>query len=65
MSFERQADIQQARQYYQSGFDFADALLHASTVGCTALATFDQRFKKLAAKASLKPPVIVPSEIQS
>lgn len=62
MNFERQADIQQALQYYQSGFDFADALHHAGTAGCKALATFDQKFKKLAAKAKLKPPVIAPTE---
>ena len=63
MSFERQSDIQQALQYYQSGFDFADALHHAGATGCKALATFDQKFKKLAAKAKLKPPVIAPTEI--
>lgn len=62
MNFERQADIQQALQHYQSGFDFADALHHAGTTGCKALATFDQKFKKLATKAKLKPPVIAPTE---
>jgi predicted nucleic-acid-binding protein len=63
MHFEKQPDIQQALQYYQSGFDFADALHHAGTKGCEALATFDQKFKKLATKEKLKPPVIAPSEI--
>jgi len=63
MNFERQSDIQQALQYYQSGFDFADALHHAGTTGCKALATFDRKFEKLAAKAKLKPPVIAPTEI--
>ncbi|MDP4029685.1 MAG: type II toxin-antitoxin system VapC family toxin [Gallionella sp.] len=63
MNFERQSDIQQALQYYQSGFDFADALHHAGTTGCKAMATFDQKFKRLAAKAKLKPPVIAPTEI--
>jgi predicted nucleic-acid-binding protein len=58
ISFERQADIQQALLYYQAGFDFADALHHASTTGCIALATFDKKFGKLAVKAKLKPPVI-------
>lgn len=60
INFERQSDIQQALQYYQSGFDFADALHHAGTAGCKALATFDKKFEKLAAKIKLKPPVIAP-----
>ncbi len=63
ISFERQSDIQQALQYYQSGFDFADALHHVGTTGCKAFATFDQKFKKRAAKAKLNPPVIAPDEI--
>jgi hypothetical protein len=45
INFERQSDIQQALQYYQSGFDFADALHHAGATGCKALATFEQKFK--------------------
>ncbi len=64
MNFERKSDIQQALQYYQSGFDFADALHHAGTTGREALATFDQNFKKMAAKAKLKPSVIAPNEIE-
>jgi len=63
INFERQSDIQLALQYYQLGFDFADALHHAGTSGCKALATFDQKFKKLATKAKLKPPVIAPTSI--
>ena len=63
INFERQSDIQLALQYYQLGFDFADALHHARTSGCKALATFDQKFKKLATKAKLKPPVIAPTSI--
>lgn len=62
ISFERQADIQLALQHYQSGFDFADALHHGSTAGCKALATFDEKFKKLAVKAKLKPPVVAPAK---
>ena len=63
INFERQSDIQLALQYYQLGFDFADALHHAGSTGCKALATFDQRFKKLATKAKLKPPVIAPTSV--
>lgn len=61
VNFERQTDIHQALQYYQSGFDFADALHHAGTTGCEALATFDQKFRKQATKEKLNPPVIVPA----
>ena len=60
INFERQSDIHHALQYYQSGFDFADALHHAGTTGCKALVTFDRKFEKLAAKAKLKPPVVAP-----
>jgi len=63
INFERQSDIQLALQYYQLGIDFADALHHAGTTGCKALATFDQKFKKLATKAKLKPPVIAPTPV--
>jgi predicted nucleic-acid-binding protein len=61
--FEKQSDIQRALQYYQSGFDFADALHHAGALGCQALATFDQKFIKLATKAKLQPPVTAPTSI--
>jgi predicted nucleic-acid-binding protein len=58
INFERQADIQQALLLYHTGFDFADALHHASSKGCSALATFDKKFGKLAEKAKLKPQVL-------
>jgi predicted nucleic-acid-binding protein len=63
ISFERQSDVQQALQYYQSGFDFADALHHTSAAGCQALASFDQKLKKLATKSKLQPPVMMPREL--
>ena len=63
MHFERQSDIQQALQYYQSGLDFADAMHHVGATACKAVATFDRKFRKLAAKAKLRPPVVAPSEI--
>ena len=63
LHFERQSDIQQALQYYQAGFDFADALHHVGATACKALATFDRKFRKLAAKVRMKPPVVVPSEL--
>jgi len=63
INFERLSDIQHALQYYESGFDFADALHHAGSTGCKALLTFDRKFEKLATKAKLKPPVVAPVAI--
>ncbi len=60
ISFERQANIEQALKYYAQGFDFADALHHSATVTCTGLASFDKKFEKLAAKVKLKPFVSTP-----
>ncbi len=63
INFERQSDIQHALQYYQSGFDFADALHHVGATGCKALVTFDRKFEKSATKAKLKPPVVAPASV--
>ena len=60
ISFERQANIEQALKYYAQGIDFADALHHSVTVTCTGLASFDKKFEKLAVKAKLKPFVSTP-----
>jgi len=62
LNFERSGDIHLALQHYQAGFDFADALHHAGSTGCEALATFDKQFEKLAGKARLQPPVIAPAK---
>lgn len=62
LNFERSADIHLALQRYQAGFDFADALHHAGAAECEALATFDKRFKNLAAAKGVRPPVIVPGK---
>jgi predicted nucleic-acid-binding protein len=61
LSFERSGEIHLALQHYQAGFDFADALHHAGSAGCDALATFDKRFEQRAVKARLHPPVIAPA----
>jgi predicted nucleic-acid-binding protein len=61
LNFERSADVTLALQHYQAGFDFADALHHASATGCEALATFDKPFARRAGKARLQPPVIAPA----
>jgi predicted nucleic-acid-binding protein len=43
------------------GFDFADALHHASYRSCASVATFDDKgFARRAKRAGLKPDVIVP-----
>ncbi|NOT85673.1 MAG: type II toxin-antitoxin system VapC family toxin [Methylococcaceae bacterium] len=61
ISFERQANIEQALKHYAQGFDFADALHHSATVDCTGLASFDKKFEKLAVKLKLKPSVRSPN----
>jgi predicted nucleic acid-binding protein len=65
MNFERTANVQQALELYLLGFDFADALHHCSAAGCTALATFDERFRKLAAKSNQMPRVIAPNMMKT
>ncbi len=59
--FERQSDIQLALQHYQAGLDFADALHLVGSADCMVLATFDQQFKRRAAKRKLKPGVSSPA----
>lgn len=60
ITFERAADVQQALELYLLGFDFADALHHGGVKGCTVLATFDDKFRKLADKSNLMPRVLTP-----
>lgn len=46
---------------YRAGFDFADALHHASSGQCTEFLTFDdRRFARRAHRERTKPPVVVP-----
>ncbi len=52
--------VQSAVAALALGFDFADALHHASYSTCSSLATFDDKgFARRAKKALWKPPVIV------
>jgi predicted nucleic-acid-binding protein len=61
ISFERQANIEQALKLYAQGFDFADALHHSASATCAGLASFDKKFEKLAVKVKLQPSVSEPN----
>lgn len=54
--------VQAAAAAFAQGFDFADALLHASYRTCSSVATFDDKgFARRAKKAGFKPVVQLPS----
>ena len=61
ISFERQANIQQALKHYAQGFDFVDALHRSASATCAGLASFDKKFEKLTVKVKLKPSVSEPN----
>jgi predicted nucleic-acid-binding protein len=53
--------VQAATNALSQGFDFADALHHASYRSCASVATFDDKgFARRAKRAGFKPSVIVP-----
>jgi predicted nucleic-acid-binding protein len=53
--------IQRAIANFELGFDFADALHHASYKNCTSVASFDdKKFARRAKRNGLMPSVIVP-----
>jgi predicted nucleic-acid-binding protein len=53
--------IQRAIANFELGFDFADALHHASYKNCTSIASFDdKKFARRAKRNGLMPSVIVP-----
>lgn len=55
---EDRAAVERALANLRSGFDFADALHHASSRACSALLTFDtRRFANRARRMALAPPV--------
>ena len=61
VSLEDRASIQQAVANFEAGFDFADALHHASYINCDNVASFDdKKFAKRAMRLGLNPAVIVP-----
>ncbi|CAG1021436.1 hypothetical protein DOJK_00987 [Patescibacteria group bacterium] len=58
---EDRASIEQAVANFELGFDFADALHHASYKACDSVASFDdKKFARRALRVGLNPVVIVP-----
>lgn len=61
VDIEDRVAVQSAVTALALGFDFADALHHASYRTCSSVATFDDKgFVRRAKKAGLKPAVLVP-----
>jgi predicted nucleic-acid-binding protein len=61
VELEDRASVQSALANLRAGFDFADALHHASSRACSAFFTFDtRRFASRARRMALTPPVRVP-----
>jgi len=58
---EDRRSVESALANLRAGFDFADALHHASSRSCSAFLTFDvRRFARRARRMALTPPVRVP-----
>lgn len=58
VEIEDRVAVELAAAALADGFDFADALHHASSRHCTSMATFDdKKFAKRAAEKAWKPPV--------
>jgi predicted nucleic-acid-binding protein len=55
---DRAGAVAQAVEGYRHGMDFSDALHLAQAGHCRHLATFDARFRKLAKRLKLRPPVL-------
>jgi predicted nucleic-acid-binding protein len=55
---DRAAAVAQALAGLRQGMDFSDALHLAQAGHCSHLATFDSRFRKLAKRLELQPPVL-------
>ena len=61
VEIEDKVAVQAATNALAQGFDFADALHHASYRSCASVATFDDKgFARRAKRLGLKPSVIVP-----
>lgn len=62
VNLEDRATIEQAVANFELGFDFADALHHASYKICDRIASFDdKKFARRATRVGLNPTVIVPT----
>ena len=61
MSVQNETAVRAALLSYTEGFDFADALHHASYAGCESVATFDDKgFARKANKRAMLPRVSIP-----
>ncbi len=61
VSIQNEAVVQTALISYSEGFDFADALHHASYAECESVATFDDKgFARKAKKRAMLPRVSIP-----
>ena len=60
VTVEQWEKVKDAIDMHRSGLDFADALHLASCRGCEAIASFDKRFARSAARAAARPPVTFP-----
>ena len=61
VSLEDRASIQKAIANFEIGFDFADALYHASYKDCTSIASFDEKiFARRTKSTGIIPAVLVP-----
>jgi predicted nucleic-acid-binding protein len=62
VTVEDRAAVERALHHLGAGFDFADALHHASYVACSRVASFDdRRFARRALRLGLAPAVDVPN----
>ncbi len=57
VTMEDRSAVGQALDWYDSGFDFADALHLASSARATGFATFDRKFERLARSVENAPAV--------
>ncbi len=52
--------LTRALNQFRTGLDFADALHLEAAQNCSAMLSFDTKFRNQAARAALHPPVVVP-----
>jgi len=52
--------ITRALNQYRTGLDFADALHLEAAHNCSAMLSFDTKFRNRAGRAGLEPPVVAP-----
>lgn len=63
ITIEHRDEVERAVAVFEHGFDFADALHHASYRECSEMASFDdKKFVRRANRLGLKPPTIIPQD---